>query len=51
MNPSDKKKNRSIQKRNANIIKVVGVCVAVVLGFGSGVLVRGKSDVLTARGF
>lgn len=51
MNPSDKKKNRSIQKRNANIIKVVGVCVAVVLVFVSGFLVRGNSDLLTSLGF
>lgn len=51
MNPSDKKKNRSVQKRNANIIKVVGVCIAVVLVFVSGFLVRGNSDLLTSLGF
>ncbi len=51
MNPSDKKKNQSIQKRNANIIKVVGVCIVVVLVFVSGFLVRGNTDLLTSLGF
>lgn len=51
MNPSEKKQNQSIQKRNANIIKIGCVCIAVVLVFVLGFMLRGNSELLTTLGF
>lgn len=51
MDPSEKKNNQSIQKRNANIIKIVAVCVAVIVVFVAGFLVRGNAELLTTLGF
>jgi carboxyl-terminal processing protease len=48
---SDQKKNQSVQKRNASIIKIVGACIAVVLVFVAGFLVRGNTDLLSSLGF
>ncbi len=51
MSHSDQKKNQSVQKRNASIIKIVGACIAVVLVFVAGFLVRGNTDLLSSLGF
>ena len=49
--PSEKKKNRSVQKRNGRILKIGGACIVAVLLFVSGFMVRGNSDLLTTLGF
>ena len=40
-----------LQKRNANIIKVVGVCIVAIALFVAGFMFRGNTELLTAMGF
>lgn len=49
--PTEKKKNRSVQKRNASIIKIVSICVCAVLIFVAGFVTRGNAELLTSLGF
>lgn len=48
---SDRKQSQIIQKRNANIIKSVGVCIVIVVVFVAGFVLRGNTDLLTMMGF
>lgn len=51
MGSSSENKNRSVQRNNANIIKVVGVCIVAIVIFVAGFMLRGNAEVLTAMGF
>lgn len=50
-NSSQKKQSQIVQKRNANIIKGVGVCIVLLAVFVAGFAVRGNTDLLTMVGF
>ncbi|WP_251198459.1 S41 family peptidase [Anaerotardibacter muris] len=49
--PSEKKQTQVIQKRNASIIKIVGVCIALIAVFVAGFALRGNSELLELMGF
>lgn len=49
--PSEKKQSQITQRHNANIIKVVSVCIALVVVFVAGFALRGNAELLTMMGF